>query len=157
MMNYVCRMPPYPRAARPEGASRTPDRASARAVRARDAVRGATLAVLVAVAVTAWDCARAARPDPSDAEAGVPEFSHRTPFEGYRPHRVERIDQWRAVNDEVGRIGGWRAYAREAAAADPTGDRGARGATADAAARPAASQGAAPAGTPAAPPAHPKH
>ncbi len=157
MMNHACRMHPCPRAARRDEASRTLGSASARAVRALDVARGATLAVLVAVAVTPWDCARAARPDPSDAEAGVPEVSYRTPFEGYRPHRMERIGQWRAVNDEVGRIGGWRAYAREAAAADPTGDRDASGAAAGAAARPAASQGAAPAGTPAAPPAHPKH
>jgi hypothetical protein len=90
--------------------------------------------------MTAWDGARAASParaDPTDPEAAVPEAVHRAPFDGYRSHRSERVGSWRAVNDEVGRIGGWRSYAREAAAAP------------DAVPAPGA--------TPAAQPVHPKH
>lgn len=39
-------------------------------------------------------------------------------FEGYRAHADEPIRNWKQANDEVGRIGGWRAYAREASAPD---------------------------------------
>ena len=39
-------------------------------------------------------------------------------FEGYRAHADEPIRNWKQANDEVGRIGGWRAYAREANAPD---------------------------------------
>lgn len=45
----------------------------------------------------------AARPD-----------SYRSVFEGYRGHTDETPVSWREANDAVGRIGGWRAYAREA-------------------------------------------
>lgn len=49
-------------------------------------------------------------------------------LETYRPYREQAPESWRAANDTVGRIGGWRAYAREisgaaaekpASAADP--------------------------------------
>ena len=42
----------------------------------------------------------------------------RLAFEGYRAHTDEQIRDWKHANDEVGRIGGWRAYAREASAPD---------------------------------------
>lgn len=38
----------------------------------------------------------------------------RSAFEGYRPFDDAGVAPWRAANDTVGRIGGWRAYAREA-------------------------------------------
>jgi hypothetical protein len=39
---------------------------------------------------------------------------YRSAFEGYRPFGDEPAVPWREANDAVGRIGGWRAYAREA-------------------------------------------
>lgn len=39
----------------------------------------------------------------------------RSAFEGYRPYADAPVAPWRESNDTVGRIGGWRAYAREAA------------------------------------------
>jgi hypothetical protein len=61
--------------------------------------------------------------DPLDATAPVPPLAYRSTLRAYR-----RIDQdsalaWREANDQVGRIGGWRAYAREANA--PEADAGA--------------------------------
>ncbi|MFD0667694.1 hypothetical protein ACT80S_08240 [Ramlibacter sp. MAHUQ-53] len=44
----------------------------------------------------------------------------RSAFEGYRPFDEVSVQPWRAANDNVGRIGGWRAYAREAQAPAPT-------------------------------------
>jgi hypothetical protein len=35
-------------------------------------------------------------------------------FEQYKPYSVEKIVSWKEANDEVGRIGGWRAYLQDA-------------------------------------------
>ena len=42
---------------------------------------------------------------------------------GYRPWRDEAVGDWRQANALVGRIGGWRTYAREVA---PPADSGAQ-------------------------------
>ena len=46
------------------------------------------------------------------AEVQAPSF--RSAFEAYRTHADPPAIGWRQANDTVGRIGGWRAYAREA-------------------------------------------
>ena len=53
------------------------------------------------------------RPDPADPAARVPAAAYRSPFADYRVLGDEAVGNWRAANDEVGRIGGWREYARE--------------------------------------------
>ena len=53
------------------------------------------------------------RPDPMDSRAPVPPTVHQSPFAHYRPFAAEVLGPWKAVNDEVGRIGGWKVYARE--------------------------------------------
>lgn len=50
-------------------------------------------------------------------------------FEGYRPYTEEKTINWKEANELTGRIGGWRAYAKEAQ--QPSGD------TAPAAVKPA--------------------
>ena len=80
---------------------------------------------------------RAAR-EPTDAQAVVPPIRYESPFTGYRGYRDERVGSWRDANDTVGRIGGWRAYAREAAEADPAKPAGAPDAAKADAAKPAA-------------------
>lgn len=67
-----------------------------------------------------------ARPDPADPAVAVPVATYRSPFAGYRPLGEESVGDWRAANDEVRRIGGWREYAREA---QGTGAKPAAGAT----------------------------
>ena len=56
--------------------------------------------------------------DPLDAGAEVPAVRVRSSFAGYRGLADEHVGSWREVNDTVGRIGGWKAYAREAAQPD---------------------------------------
>lgn len=56
----------------------------------------------------------APRPDPLDAAAAVPAAVHLSSFANYRRLRADDPIGWRQANDEVARIGGWRAYAREA-------------------------------------------
>lgn len=70
--------------------------------------------------VQAQTPARAARPDPLNAQATVPALVHSSSFAAYRRHAEVEPIGWREANDNVARIGGWRAYARESAAASPT-------------------------------------
>ena len=59
---------------------------------------------------------RAARPDPLNAQAAVPALVHTSAFAAYRRHADAAPIPWKEANDTVARIGGWRAYAREAGA-----------------------------------------
>ncbi len=58
----------------------------------------------------------AAAADPTQAQANVPAVAHRSAFARYRPLNDLTPVPWREANETVNRIGGWRAYAREAAA-----------------------------------------
>jgi hypothetical protein len=58
--------------------------------------------------------AAAGRPDPLDASAAVAPAVHASAFQNYRRLSDVSPRDWKATNDNVGRIGGWRAYAREA-------------------------------------------
>lgn len=49
-----------------------------------------------------------------NAQTTVSETAYESAFKGYRPYQEDEVRAWPSVNDEVGRIGGWRAYAREA-------------------------------------------
>ena len=75
------------------------------------------LALLAASsAALAQPAAEPARPDPLDARAAVAPVVYSSPFAQYRPFAVQPPGPWRDVNDVVGRIGGWKVYAREAQA-----------------------------------------
>jgi len=54
--------------------------------------------------------------DPADAQAPVPPLRHVSALAGYRRHSQAAPIAWPQANDTVTRIGGWRSYAREAAA-----------------------------------------
>ena len=53
--------------------------------------------------------------DPRDARAAAPALIHQSAFAAYRAHAQAVPIGWKQANDTVNRIGGWRAYAREAA------------------------------------------
>ena len=59
----------------------------------------------------------AAASDPADANAVIPATIYQSPFVDYRPLGEDKDTPWRDANETVGKIGGWRAYAREAAEA----------------------------------------
>ena len=54
--------------------------------------------------------------DPVNPVAVAPPVTYRPVFEGYQPYADQAVGNWRDANDTVGRIGGWREYAREVAA-----------------------------------------
>lgn len=55
--------------------------------------------------------------DPTDASVRVPTIAHRSTFSDYRSAREVQGGDWRGANEQVERIGGWRAYANEVEAA----------------------------------------
>ncbi|GIZ13772.1 hypothetical protein [Pseudomonas sp. NCCP-436] len=55
----------------------------------------------------------AAQPDPLDAIAAVPAQNYLSPLHDYQAQVDEPLQDWRAANDLVGRIGGWRTYSME--------------------------------------------
>lgn len=78
------------------------------------------LALTVAATAQAGHEAPAAgRASPLDATAAVPAVTYESAFVRYRPHVDQKLRAWKDANDEVGRIGGWRSYAREAAREEP--------------------------------------
>lgn len=75
------------------------------------------LALFVPVAL-AQGAADAAVPAPkAGAPATETSLQFNSTFSGYRAYTEQAVGSWREANDEVGRIGGWRAYAKEAAPA----------------------------------------
>jgi len=53
--------------------------------------------------------------DPADARTPVPRAEAPRALDAYRRLDEAAATPWREANDQVLRIGGWRAYAREAA------------------------------------------
>ena len=76
--------------------------------------------VLAASPVYAQTSARAA---PASASAPVVQPAMRpvfgSVFGSYQPYTEEKIADWKQANDTAARIGGWRAYAKEAAEPAP--------------------------------------
>jgi hypothetical protein len=68
------------------------------------------------VAALAAPAFGAPRPDPTDAGAAVPPLAYRSALADYRRLADTPPADWKAANQAVERIGGWRAYAREAQA-----------------------------------------
>lgn len=75
-------------------------------------VRAAAVAALIAAPAIA-----APRPDPADPAASTPRLTHRSALADYKRADDAPASDWKSANQLVERIGGWRAYARESAAA----------------------------------------
>lgn len=72
-----------------------------------------------ALTAQAEPTARTGRPDPLDPRASVPALVYRSSLAPARPGADDKPIAWREANDQVARIGGWRAYARQAQQTDP--------------------------------------
>jgi hypothetical protein len=77
------------------------------------------------VAVSAAPAQNPPRPsaesNPLEARATVPAVVYRSALSDYRRLSDDKPVPWPEANDSVGRIGGWRAYAREASAPKAAG------------------------------------
>jgi hypothetical protein len=75
----------------------------------------AWLGAVVALPLTSTALAQA-RPHPLDPSAPVPALVYRSSLGEHRSYQASEVGSWRNANETVNRIGGWRAYAREAEA-----------------------------------------
>lgn len=74
-----------------------------------------------------WAGASAAQPAPEYAQenTGLPtRLQYQSPIGAYQAYADQPVGSWREANDRVGRIGGWKAYAREAQAAGSAAGEG---------------------------------
>lgn len=81
------------------------------------------------------------RADPLNAKADVPVATHRSALGGYRPAGDVKVGLWKDANETVARIGGWRAYAREARQPDSASGTSPGGGSANPPAKPDAAHG----------------
>ena len=61
----------------------------------------------------------AAHAQPAEPPAALPTpqpLAFQSAFQGYQRYTDDKIVNWKAANDTTARIGGWRAYAKEASA-----------------------------------------
>ncbi len=76
--------------------------------------RGAGVWLLSLLAVTATGVAEAqVTKSPETKAASVAGLTYSSALENYQPYSAQQVQPWRESNDIVGRIGGWRAYAKE--------------------------------------------
>lgn len=78
---------------------------------------GLTLALPMAFAQPS---AGSAAPDPKSPAPSSVKLSYRSAFADYRTYSEQPIASWREANDNVGKIGGWRVYSKEARQPDGT-------------------------------------
>ena len=74
----------------------------------------ATVGTLMTAVAMAQTSAGPAGSGPADPRAPVSPLEYHSPFAQYRPFAEATAASWKAVNDDVAQIGGWKAYAREA-------------------------------------------
>jgi len=67
-----------------------------------------------------------ARPDPADPRSSAPSISYVSPLQQYHPLGDEQVTSWKAANDLVEKIGGWRIYAKEAQEPEPAAEQAGR-------------------------------
>lgn len=77
----------------------------------------ALISFLVTSLTAATAYAQAVAPPSGTGAAASPAsaISFQSALQGYQPYGDEKIRPWRESNDTVGKVGGWRAYAKEAA------------------------------------------
>ena len=75
--------------------------------------------LIVAALTAAVPCTAEPRPDPLDAKAPVPALRYSSSLTRFRALGDDKAVPWKEANYTTARIGGWRAYAREARAPAP--------------------------------------
>ena len=71
---------------------------------------------IIVISVASWSGVTTAfsTADPANAAALASSIQYQSPFRDYRALGEDKLTSWRAANEEVGKIGGWRVYSREA-------------------------------------------
>ena len=79
--------------------------------------RSTAIALVVPALLWAPMAAHAADAPTSANQSAGPTVTYESAFKGYRGYADEPVASWTNSNAVVGKIGGWRAYARESGAA----------------------------------------
>ena len=82
---------------------------------------GFFIALLSSLTLAATGFAQTPAPSNSATKPGA--VPVRSAFDGYQTYDEEALSNWKAANENVARIGGWREYARQAQSEDPTPSR----------------------------------
>ena len=71
---------------------------------------------IIVISVVSWSGVATAFSiaDPANAAALASPIQYQSPFRDYRPLGEDKLTSWKVANEEVGKIGGWRVYSREA-------------------------------------------
>jgi hypothetical protein len=75
--------------------------------------------VPAAALALAASSAAATPPDPADPQASVRPLVHRSTLAGRAAPDHPELADWRAVNERVRAVGGWKAYLKQAQMPDP--------------------------------------
>ena len=84
------------------------------------------VAVTAPLVVATLLCANVALAQPAQTPQDTPGVTKPAPagfqsaLDGYKPYTDDKTVDWKAANDTTAKIGGWRAYAKEAAQTSPT-------------------------------------
>lgn len=79
------------------------------------------LALSALVALQASAQVNVSPPTPAPKTPTAPaSLAYRSVFDGYQPFTDEKVAPWKDSNSTVEKIGGWRAYAKEAAEPTPS-------------------------------------
>lgn len=80
-----------------------------------------TMFAMVAIGQSAYaqDASRSQPPNPTDAQALVPQVIYLSTLQNYRPLTEQEVGVWKELNDTTARVGGWRVYAKQAREPDP--------------------------------------
>ncbi|MBL7091612.1 hypothetical protein [Acidovorax sp.] len=73
----------------------------------------------LAAALIAPSLALAQMPEGESAKVDY-QLSYRSALSGYEAYKEQSVQPWKAANDKVGEIGGWRTYAKEMRQTAPT-------------------------------------
>ena len=96
------------------------------------------LAALAALAASGVGAQTAGAPVAgTPAPQSVAAVRYQSAFEGYQSYGDDKLLPWKETNDTVGKIGGWRVYAKEAQGAQPAAAKDPAGGSAAAGAAPA--------------------
>lgn len=82
-------------------------------------LRGVLLSAAVPTGLYLASVAAQAQPMPSETNAktatsSVSTLQYSSAISGYQGYKDQPVNSWKEVNDTVGKVGGWKVYAKEA-------------------------------------------
>lgn len=83
-----------------------------------------TLSLWAATAALAQTAPETPTPQKKPPTAQTAPANFQSAMDGYKPYNDEKTGNWKEANERTARIGGWKAYAKEAAQTEAAPDAG---------------------------------